>query len=116
MLIHLETGCHTSGWNTRMTQFALSIFTRKNPTYYGIDARQTGPITCGCEGKSFSKVSALCQHLESEACEIDTYGADVVDELVEMMRDGVWAYTRKGNVKSLNFADVVLAWGDRVYR
>jgi hypothetical protein len=116
MLIHLETGCHNSHWNTRMTQKALMIFTKFNPTYYGIDSNSKGPITCGCQGKSFTKVSALCQHLESEACDISYWGSDVVADLVDMMRRGEWQQSRRGGHLILNFDDVVEDWGNYIYR
>lgn len=91
------------------------IFTKRNPVYSGIDVRETGPITCGCEGKKFSKVSALCQHLESGACCVPFWGPDVVERLIDMMRKGVWQYTRRGNVKCLSLEDVVDEWGDYAY-
>jgi len=111
MLIHLETGCHESHWNTAYTQDALMVFTKYHPTDYGINCNRTGPIICGCKGKDFSKVSALCQHLESDACDISHRGSDVVDELIDMMRDGIWQYSRRGNVKDISFENVIVKWG-----
>ena len=74
MLIHLETSCRFDYWDTTQTQSGLMVFTKRNPAYYDIDCDATGPITCGCQEKEFSKVSALCQHLESETCMIQSSG------------------------------------------
>jgi hypothetical protein len=117
MLIHLETGCHANHWDTANTQFALMIFSTRNPTNYGISAAQTGPITCGCPGKAFSKVSALCQHLESESCALRSSGAGIVRAFVGMLRDAKWRWSQQTkSYSTLDFRDIVDRWGDRVYR
>ena len=116
MLIHLETGCHNSPWNTRMTQKALTAFITFNPTDYGIDFGSKGRITCGCKGKSFPKLSALCQHLESETCDISYWGSDVVEDLISTMRKGQWQQSRRGGPLNLNLDDVIRDWGNYVYR
>jgi hypothetical protein len=117
MLIHLETGCHMNYWDTAKTQFALMIFTKRNPDYYGVNADKDGPITCGCQGKTFSKVSALCQHLESETCTLRYSGPGIVRAFVSMLRDAEWVRNMpKKSYSTLDFSDVIKRWGNRVYR
>lgn len=118
MLIHLETGCHSSPWNAPLIQFALMIFTRHNPVDYGILACETGPITCGCPGKSFPQVSALCQHLESGACDIPMRGGYVVEMLINMLETGewIWQYDRGEKILAYDLHNAVKRWGNRLYR
>ena len=84
MLIHLETRCGAR-WNEAATRLALRMFSEYNPTDYKVAVWLDRVVKRGCQGKVFKSVSALCQHLESDACGGPILGPCGVSDFVRML-------------------------------
>lgn len=112
-----DTGVRTP-WHISPVQFVsrVQVYAERVILIFGCSVScvandENQVITCECPNKEFWSTSALCQHLESEACECTWDGEYVLEEFVDMLRELRWMRKGRRGGLVMDFGQMVERWG-----